>query len=250
MKVVGIIPSRMESTRLPNKPLKDICGLPMIIHVLKRCELSKVLGEVYIATDSIEIKNVVENFGGNVILTKKNHQTGTDRVAEASKSVKAEIIVNIQGDEALLNPRHIDKVTNILINNLNYDVAILVNSFKKEKSISDIKVVTNKYDEVLYFSRLDIPFRKKTDKEMLKAYHIVPFRKSFLNTFTNLPKGNLEIEESNEYLRIIENDFKIKTIKVNSLGISVDTKEDLKFVRKAMKKDQFYGYYKSLKRLK
>ena len=244
MRVVGIIPSRMESKRLPNKPLKDICGLPLIIHVLMRCRLSQMLDEVYVATDSLNIKKTVEAYGGNVILTNSNHKTGTDRITEAANQINAEIVVNIQGDEALVNPEHIDKVTLSLIKNLKYDVAILVNQFKIKNSKSDIKVVVNKNNEILYMSRADIPFSINNKLNMLKAYHIVPFRKTFLNTFSNLPVGELEALESNEYLRIIENDFKILAVKVESNAISVDTEYDLKFIRQKMIDDKIFKIYK------
>ena len=108
-KVIAILPARLESSRLPRKALKDICGLPMIVHVFKRCLLSKKLDEVYVATDSFEIKEVVEKYGGKVIMTSSKHETGTDRIAEAAFELDAEIIVNIQGDEALVNPKYIDK---------------------------------------------------------------------------------------------------------------------------------------------
>ena len=98
-KVVAIIPSRLESSRLPGKALLDICGLPMIVHVYKRCLLSDKLDEVYVATDNKKIKDVVESYGGRVVMTSSLHKTGTDRIAEAAKTIEADIIVNVQGDE-------------------------------------------------------------------------------------------------------------------------------------------------------
>ena len=144
-KVIAILPVRLESSRLPRKALKDICGLPMIVHVLKRCLLSKRLDKVFVATDSQEVKEVVEKFGGEVIMTSANHETGTDRIAEAALKLDADIVVNIQGDEALVNPEHVDKVVSELIDEPDLNVGILVNSFSKKNSLSDIKVVLNKY---------------------------------------------------------------------------------------------------------
>ena len=103
-KAVAIIPARLESSRLPRKSLADICGLPMIVHVYKRCLLAKRLDEVYVATDNMEIKKAVEKYDGKVIMTSSSHQTGTNRIAEAAEQIDAEIIVNVQGDEALVNP--------------------------------------------------------------------------------------------------------------------------------------------------
>ena len=123
-KVIAILPARLESSRLPRKALKDICGLPMIVHVFKRCLLSKKLDEVYVATDSLEIKEVVEKYGGKVIMTSSKHETGTDRIAEAALELDVDIIVNIQGDEALVNPEYIDRVANELIENPDINVLI------------------------------------------------------------------------------------------------------------------------------
>ena len=244
MNAVGLIPSRLESSRLPNKAIQDICGLPMIVHVFKRCQMAKLLDEVYVATDSEKIKSIVEKSGGNAIMTKKEHPTGTDRIAEAAKMLEAEIIVNIQGDEALVKPEHIDAVTQVLLDDETLNVAIVVNPFDKKNSESDIKVVLNQNNEVLYLSRSDIPndSRDKNSK-MLKAYHIVPFRKNFLIKYTKWPKGKLETVEYNEYLRILENGYKIKAVHVESSAISVDTEEDLKFVRNAMITDPLFQQY-------
>lgn len=246
MRSIGIIPSRLESSRLPNKALLDICGLPMVIHVFKRCQMSSLLDDVYIATDSNEIKSVVESYGGKVIMTSSEHKTGTDRIAEASRRIDADIIVNIQGDEALVNPKHIDSATRLLINDQNLNVAILVNSFNERNSNQDIKVVLNCNNEVLYFSRSDIPNDERDgNATMLKAYHIVPFRRKFLFEYIKMPKGKLETIEYNEYLRILENGYKIKAEKVESSAISVDTEADLIAVRNLMKNDPIFIQYSS-----
>jgi 3-deoxy-manno-octulosonate cytidylyltransferase (CMP-KDO synthetase) len=243
-KTVAIIPSRLESSRLPRKALLDICGMPMIIHVYKRCLLAKKLDEVYVATDNTKIKDVVELYGGKVIMTSSLHQTGTDRIAEAAKTIDADTIVNVQGDEALLNPGYIDKAVLALHNNPKINVSILVNSFNRRNSPSDMKVVLNEKDEVMYFSRADIPsdFRKN-GHELLKAYHIVPFRKNFLLEFSQWKEGSLEQIEFNEYLRILEKGYKIKAVHVESDAVSVDTSEDLEYVRKKMQNDIYFLQY-------
>lgn len=245
-KVIAILPVRLESSRLPRKALKDICGLPMIIHVLKRCLLSKKLNKVYVATDSKEVRQVVEKFGGEVIMTSSKHQTGTDRIAEAALKVDADIVVNIQGDEALLNPKYIDKVVNELIDDPSLNVGILVNPFSKKNSPSDIKVVLNKNNDVMYLSRSDIPSDSRvTDPPMLKAYHIIPFRKKFLLEFAKLSKGNLEQIEFNEYLRILEHGERLRAVLVESDVVSVDTPDDLEYVRSLMPNDFWFLRYKN-----
>jgi len=244
-KVIAILPARLESSRLPRKALKDICGLPMIVHVFKRCLLSKKLDEVYVATDSFEIKEVVEKYGGKVIMTSSKHKTGTDRIAEAALELDAEIIVNIQGDEALVNPKYIDRVTNELIENPDINVGILVNSFSKKDSPSDIKVVLNKNNDVMYLSRSDIPSgSRQNNPPMLKAYHIVPFRKKFLLEYAQMDRGSLEKIEFNEYVRILENGERIRAVYVESDAVSVDTTEDLQSVRELMPHDLWFQQYK------
>tara|TARA_B110000116_G_C16665110_1_gene503562 strand:+ start:246 stop:995 length:750 start_codon:yes stop_codon:yes gene_type:complete len=244
-KAIAILPARLESSRLPRKALKDICGLPMIVHVFKRCLLSKKLDEVYVATDSFEIKEVVEKYGGKVIMTSSKHETGTDRIAEAALELDAEIIVNIQGDEALVNPKYIDRVTNELIENPDINVGILVNSFSKKDSPSDIKVVLNKNNDVMYLSRSDIPSGSRLNNPpMLKAYHIVPFRKKFLLEYAQMDRGSLEKIEFNEYVRILENGERIRAVYVESDAVSVDTPEDLQYVREVMPYDLWFHQYK------
>jgi len=246
VKAVAIIPARLESSRLPNKALADILGLPMIVHVLKRCLLAKSLDSVYVATDSNKIKEVVEQYGGKVVMTSVKHQTGTDRVAEAAKDIKADIIVNVQGDEALVNPEYIDKAVEGLVSSPSSDVSILVNPFNVKNSTSDIKVVLNKYDEVMYFSRADIPSDARVkDPKILKAYHIVPFKKEFLLQYAKWEKTELEQIEFNEYLRILENGYKIQAVRVESDAISVDTQSDLDYVINKMKKDKLFNKYQS-----
>ena len=244
-KVVAILPSRIESSRLPRKALLDICGLPMIVHVFKRCLLAKKLDEVYVATDSNEIKEVVEKHGGKVIMTSCNHQTGTDRIAEAANKIDAEIIVNVQGDEALVNPKYIDKVVDELLENPDINVGILVNPYFKKNSPSDIKVVLNNNNDVLYASRTDIPSNSRTkEPSKLKAYHIVPFRKPFLLKFAKWEKGTLETIEFNEYLRILEHGERLRAVLVDSDAVSVDTYEDLEYVRELMLMDKLFETYK------
>tara|TARA_B100001750_G_scaffold194200_1_gene165512 strand:- start:2207 stop:2944 length:738 start_codon:yes stop_codon:yes gene_type:complete len=245
LKFVAIIPSRLESSRLPNKALIDILGMPMIVHVFKRCEMSKKLSEVYVATDSLKIKKVVEEFGGNIIMTSSNHQTGTDRIAEACQSIEADVIVNIQGDEALVKPDHIDSVCEAMEENKDLNVAILVNKYQLKNNPSSIKVVLNEASEVMYFSRNDLPSDARTEVDnMLKAYHIIPFKKEFLLEYSSWGQTKLETIEFNEYLRILEKGYKIKAVEVSSSAISVDTQDDLDLVRKQMDRDIIYTAYK------
>ena len=243
MRIVGMIPVRMESTRLPRKAVRDICGLPMIVHTLKRTMLAKELDDVYVVTDSVEIKELIESHGGKVIITSSHHQTGSDRLAEACQNIEANIVVNIQGDEALVNPKHIDQSIQGLINS-DAQVSILLTKFSKRNSAGDIKAVVNLKNEIMYLSRDDLPSNARTEvSSMLKAYHVVSFRKDFLIKYASLEQTPLEKIEYNEYLRILENGYKIQGVMVDSDSVSVDTKDDLEYVTKKMKNDKIYQTY-------
>jgi 3-deoxy-manno-octulosonate cytidylyltransferase (CMP-KDO synthetase) len=243
MKIVGIIPSRLKSTRVPNKPLADILGTPMIVHVYKRASLSLILDEVIVATDSEEIQSVVQQYGGKAVLTSDKHLNGTERIAEVAASMEADVFVLINGDEALLNPEHIQDSVDTLLQS-DADSSILVLDFYKKNSPGDFKVVLNAQNEVMYISRNDIPSDARNEvKSMLKAYHILSFRKDFLMKYATMEKSPMEKIEDHEHLRIIENGFKLKAKKVESSSISVDTPEDLAYVRRVMPDDSFYLKY-------
>ena len=244
IRSVAIIPSRLESSRLPRKALVDICGLPMIVHVYRRCKLAKSLDDVFVATDSSEIKSIVDDYGGKSIMTSVDHENGTERVAEAARAIEADIIVNVQGDEALVKPEHSDAAVNVLVKDESVNVAILVNEFSKRNSPSDIKAVIDEKNNVMYLSRSDIPSDARTKTPtLLKAYHILPFRKDFLLQYAEWEKGFLEQIEYHEHLRILEKGYPIRAVKVDSSAISVDTQNDLRSVRKIMKNDKLFSIY-------
>lgn len=244
-RAVALIPARLESSRLPRKALADIRGLPMIVHVLERCRLAKSLEAVIVATDSPEIRAAVEARGGRVAMTRADHQTGSDRIAEVAAGLDCDIVVNIQGDEALVRPEHVDAAVAALEADADADIALLVNPFSKRGSPSDIKAVVDERGYVMYLSRADIPSDARTpDAPMLKAYHVVPFRRRFLLEYAAWPKGRLETLEFNEYLRILEKGRRIRAVPVASSAVSVDTPEDLAFVRAEMEKDPVFPLYR------
>jgi 3-deoxy-manno-octulosonate cytidylyltransferase (CMP-KDO synthetase) len=149
------------------------------------------------------------------------------------------------GDEALVNPQHIDTVVSALLEDSSVNVAILVNPYKKKDSSSDIKAVVNENMDVMYLSRADIPSNARTkDPSMYKAYHILPFRKAFLLKYASWPEGKLEQIEFHEHLRILEKGYRIRAVEVESSAVSVDTPDDLQFVREKMLEDQYYNEYK------
>jgi 3-deoxy-manno-octulosonate cytidylyltransferase (CMP-KDO synthetase) len=244
MKVVGMIPARLQSSRLPEKALIDIAGMPMVIHTCKRAQLAKSLNEVYLVTDSEEIKQAGESYGIKVIMTGAHHQTGSDRLAEACQLVDCDIVVNIQGDEPLVEPEHIDAIVEPLLHDSSLQIAVGVTSYKKKNSTSDIKAVLDLQRNIMYCSRTDLPSDARTPlKELLKMVFIVPFRKSFLLQYTSWTLTPLEQIEYNEYLRVLEHGVKMRAVKVDGAIISVDTPEDLEEVRQLFLEDKLRFKY-------
>lgn len=238
MIVVGMLPARLESSRLPQKALLDIAGLPMIVHTYKRSLFAKSLNEVYVVTDSNLIQKTVESYGGKVIMTGSHHKTGSDRLAEACLSVECDIVVNIQGDEPLVNPEHIDAIVEPLLLDPSIQIAVGVTPYQKKSCYSDIKAVLDLKGNVLYCSRADLPSDARTTAhEMLKMCFIVPFRKGFLLQYSSWAPTPLETIEYNEYLRVLEHGVKIRAVRVENANISVDTPEDLEEVRQLMQHD-------------
>ncbi len=244
MKIVGMIPARLQSTRLPEKALIDIEGLPMVIHTCKRSLLAKKLDDVYLVTDSTKIRTVGESNKIKVIMTGTHHQTGSDRLAEACKYIDCDIVVNIQGDEPLVNPEHIDAIVSPLIEDLSLQIAVGVTPYNKKNSPSDIKAVLDLQGNIMYCSRTDLPSDARTPvKEILKMCFVVPFRKNFLLEYTSWHQTPLEKIEYNEYLRVLENGVKMRGVMIRDAKISVDTPQDLKEVRHLMQKDKIRFHY-------
>lgn len=225
--IYGIIPCRLESSRLKQKPLLEIDGLPLIVHTLKRAMMSKKLDHVIVCTDSKKIKKVVENYGGKAIISKKKHDTGTDRIAEFASGLNSkDIIIDIQGDYPLLKPKNIDKLISFHQKN-NYEIVCPVTRIYSAKSANIVKIVKNKFGRILYFSRAQIPFEfKKKNAHFFYHMSIISFNQKILKTFTKLKKGELESIEGIELMRAIENDIHVGTFEINDEAFSVDIKED------------------------
>ena len=177
MKAIGLIPTRLNSTRLPQKALLQINDIPLIIHTYKRAKLSKKLDDVYICCDDKKIESVAKKYGANVLITSKNHSNGAERINEAYKKLKKkyDFVVDIQGDEPLISPYHIDEVINFHVNNMDADIILPTLQIKPTTNTNIVKVLLNNKDEVLYLSRADIPLAYKKDKK--KKF------KAFVNTF-------------------------------------------------------------------
>ncbi len=239
-----IIPTRLGAKRFPNKPLAKINNVPMIIHVLNRAKESKV-GEVFVATPDDEIFRIVKENGGNAILTKHDHPSGSDRVYEVYlneiKDNNVDLIINLQGDMPNIKPKSISKLVKLMRNN-NCDIGTLASNIKDKSEIVDpniVKVLTNQTLKENNFIIAKDFFRTKKDLSNEKIYHHIGlyiFTKDALSRYVKLVRSKLEIERNLEQMRAIENSMIIKVGLADSIPLSVDTEEDLIKVRKEMEK--------------
>ena len=227
--IIALIPSRLNSKRLNKKPLLVIDGLPIIIHTLKRVLLSKKVDKAIVCTDSLEIKKIVELNGGEAVLTSNKHRNGTERIAEVAKKYKkAKLIIDVQGDEPLVDPGDIDKVITFHQKNNNFDIVVPVKSTKNPDDKTLIKVVFSNTKKIIYFSRAKIPFNYTNNKiNYFKDLSVISFTPNALKIFSKLKPGFLEKIEGIELLRAIENDLSIGTFVAKGSSFGVNVKQDL-----------------------
>lgn len=254
MNIIGIIPARMASSRLPKKPMALILGVPMIGHVFFRSKMSSLLKEVYVATCDQEIVDYIESIGGKAIMTADTHERASDRTAEALLKIeshtgeKVDIVVMIQGDEPMITPEMINAAVEPLLKDDALNITNLMEPmFTKEEheDPAEVKVVVNKNNYALYFSREPIPSRKKGVEvvPMLKQVCIIPFRRDFLLKYNEMEQTPLEIIESVDMNRLIENGIPILMVMRDEITFSVDTIADLEKVNEAMKEDHLTNKY-------
>ena len=248
MNIVAIIPARMDSTRFPGKPLKLINNIPMVGHCYQRALMCKELSAVYVATCDLDIKNYINSINGSVIMTSKKHNRASTRVSEAMLKIeritnkKIDIVVMIQGDEPMITPGMIssslapfkDKEVNIVNLISEFD------NLNQFNSPDEIKVIKDKNNNAVYFSRSPIPYNSSNIKKpnLYKQVCIIPFRRKYLLKFNAMKETFLERMESVDMLRVIENGDKVKLIKSKAKTYSVDTLKDLRYVSKKMKGDK------------
>lgn len=240
-KVLGVIPARLNSTRLPHKLLAEIEGRPLIWYTIHQAKKAKSLDGLVLATDSLKIRNAVKNAGIPVIMTASTHQCGSDRVAEVARKFKEfepEVVINIQGDEPLLDPRAVDSVAKLLLKGKDTNMAtagIPMSDREVLSKSSAVKVILDKNNHAIYFSRHLIPFERNTHDNYLKHVGIFGFKKDFLLKYVKMKQTPLELAESLEQLRAIENGHKIKLAIGPFEEVSVDTHDDLEKVRAIIK---------------
>ena len=254
MKVLGIIPARLASTRFPNKPMALICGMPMIEHIYKRTLFSKFLDEVYVATCDKIIYDYIKSIGGKAIMTSDTHERASDRTAEAMLKIekkigeKIDIVVLLQGDEPMTNASMIESAVKPLLDDSNLKITNLyaaIGSIEEFENPNEVKVVIDCESNALYFSREPIPSRKKgvTNVPMYKQVCVIPFKRDFLLEYNEMEQTQLEIIESVDMMRLLENGIKIKMVYIQEDNFSVDTREDLENVIELMKKDELVKSY-------
>ncbi|HUY86503.1 MAG TPA: 3-deoxy-manno-octulosonate cytidylyltransferase [Acidimicrobiales bacterium] len=245
MRIVGVIPARYMSSRLEGKPLKDILGKPMIQHVFERVRMSKRLTDVIVATDDERVRKSVEGFGGKVVMTSAQHNSGTDRVAEAVANLDVDIVVNIQGDEPMVDPTLIDECISPFSSKNHVQIATVIQRLSDESTYSDpavVKVVRDLSGRALYFSRSLIPFPRARISEFAVYEHIgiYAYTKDCLLRFSKLAPATLEMIEQLEQLRALEHGIPIHVVETlrHFESVSVDTAADLEKVRQIMAASQ------------
>ncbi len=251
--VIAIVPARLLSTRLPNKLLLPIAGKPLILWTIEQTKKARNISRVIVATDSEEIYRVVQANGGEAVMTSADHQSGSDRIAEVAETLPADsIIVNVQGDEPLISPATIEKAVEVILKNDLIQMATTcepIHDIKDVLSSDVVKVITDKEDFALYFSRSPIPFPRdavkkygslesalREDNNLLSIYRkhtgLYVYRREFLLRYTKMPQTNLEKTEMLEQLRALENGARIKVVEVAETSIGVDTPEDFERIEK------------------
>lgn len=237
MKKIVVIPARFGSTRLPGKPLLDLCGKPLIQWVYERARESRLADEVIIATDDEQIQDAARSFGAEAVMTSVACTSGTDRVYEAVQGRNAGIVINLQGDEPFIRSDMIDAIFSVIDGEL-IDAATLCCPLKDNHEYEDpntVKVVLDRAGHALYFSRAPIPYVRDDRRAALyKHVGIYGFSMALLEKFVRMEKSRLEETESLEQLRILENGYKIKVLTTQYDGFGIDTEEDLQRAQKAL----------------
>lgn len=238
-----MIPARYEASRFPGKLMKDLEGKPVIVRTFEAVFNTHLFEQVYVVTDDDRIEETILNAGGKVIRSKKEHQSGSDRIAEACEDLEADVIVNIQGDEPFTEKKNLEMLLKIFSEDANNQVSVasLMERLHNPEDVcnpNNVKVVVSKNGEALYFSRAFIPFPRDEKSEGIYFKHIgiYAYRKEALMQFTQLEESILEKTEKLEQLRYLENGFRIRLAETDISTIGIDTEEDLQKARQLWKK--------------
>lgn len=236
-----MIPARYEASRFPGKLMKDLAGKSVILRTYEATKNSNLFDEVYVITDSELIFNEISSNGGKAIKSKKEHESGSDRIAEAIENMDVDIVVNVQGDEPFTHTKPLSNLLNVFKKDVDkqVDIASLkikMDDFEEINNPNNVKVVCDEQNFAMYFSRSPIPFARDASKaNYFKHIGIYAFRKEALLKFTKLPINNLEAAEKLENLRFLANGLKVKMVETNQIAIGIDTPEDLEKAREIFK---------------
>ncbi len=239
MKIIGVIPARYKSSRFPGKPLADICGKPMIWWVYNQAKKVEDFDAVYVATDDERIEKACKENDINVIMTSDEHKTGTDRIGEVARKIPADLYVNIQGDEPLIEPETIVQAIKPFYDNPDLQITNLMTKIDDPVDVINFtvpKVITNAENIGIYLTRSTAPYPKgRLDYSYYKQVCVYGFKPEALDFYCKSPRGKIESIEDIEILRFIENGYKVQYIEVDSETIAVDTQNDLAKVNKYIK---------------
>ena len=239
--IIGLIPARLKSTRIPNKPLTKIDGLPLVVNVMRRAMMSKMLDKVIVCADDIKIVSVVRKFGGKAILTDKKFKNGTERIGSLIGLInQSKLVVDIQCDELFLSPKLLDKAIKFHISNKIFDI-VVPHSLISRKMASNknvVKIISNDRNKILYMTRTRAPsfFKYKKKKFFQKHLDFITFMPNSLKKFSRIRQSRNELAEGIELNRALDNNFNLGTLEMPSDSFSINTKKDLKIAKKLIKK--------------
>ena len=242
MTVSALIPARLNSTRLEKKLIKNLGGIPVIVRTYQNIYSTKLFDEVVVVTDSDDIINVLKEYDIKFLKSKEDHNTGTDRIAEFSKKFKSDIIINVQGDEPFVLKEDLSKIINTFKNDIENKINVIslmtkLISVEEINNPNNVKVVVDKNNNSLMFSRSIIPYKRvENNVNYFKHIGIYAFRNSFLNKFKKFKQTNLELTEMIEALRIIEHGYNIHMIEIDHEQISIDTIDDFNKAKSMLNK--------------
>jgi 3-deoxy-manno-octulosonate cytidylyltransferase (CMP-KDO synthetase) len=249
-KILGVIPARFGSSRFPGKVLSPIASKTMLEHVYERASQARYLTSIIIATDDARVSEVARNFGARVRMTRSDHISGTDRVAEVASAENCEIVVNIQGDEPLIDPAAIDAAILPMVHDSEIHMATLKKRIEDTSEIANpnvVKVVTDRAGDAIYFSRCPIPYHRDSSRPegapglYFKHTGLYVYRREFLMAYPDLPVGPLEQAERLEQLRALENGYHIRVVETEYESLGVDTPQDLERVTRLFEASAITG---------
>ena len=227
VKTIALIPTRLESKRLPGKALLKLNGIPIIVHTAKRTMMAKKIDEVFVCTDNIKIIKTCKKYKIKTIKTKKNFKNGTERIASVAARFKYSHIIDVQGDEPFIDPKNLDLLVDFHRNNQNFDIIVPYLNIERGDNKNIVKIISNNKNKILYFSRAEVPFNfKKKQKYYKKHLSIISFKYSALKFFSKSKESNLEKIEGIELMRALEDGFHLGTFKAKGESFAVDKLED------------------------